>query len=338
MEEVAKTTEPIKLNPRFFRPGSSCQSKCVNFVVGDGGIGDYLCYMAAIRWIADNHPQVEGRVYCGEFFIELAENILRGLPRWRVYEKSALTAKKVGSRPTYGPLFRPINCTGAHPLDLGFIYYANMTTPEDGNKYPSLDLSAIASEEPERPYAVMTPGAATPNRTMPAKAFNGIKQHFIDLGITPMFLGKSFITDKRKINFDEGYDYEGGVDLRDKTTLLQAAALMSKAKVVVGLDNGLLHLAGCTEVPIVFGYNIASPEHRAPRRPKGKLRQIYPDPTQLTCTFCQSQMRFMFSHDFAKCVYSDNLCLEALSDPKPWCDLIDDILKEPDDKPLQSEG
>jgi hypothetical protein len=49
-------------------------------------------------------------------------------------------------------------------------------------------------------------------------------------------------------------------------------------------------------------------------------------------------MRFMFNHDFSNCVYKDNLCLEALSDPKDWCGLIDEILAESDANNLQSGG
>lgn len=332
------STDPIPLNPRFFRPGSTAYSKPVNFHITDGGIGDYICYMSALVWIAQTHPHVEGFVYCGEIFKELAENILAPfMPRWKIYERSALTESKARKRPTYGPLVRPINCCGAHPVDLGFMYYANINPPPpEANFYPKLNLHALKSLSCEKPYVVMTPGAAHSNRQMAAAAFNGIKDHLISQDIVPVFLGKKQMTAKRKINFHDGYNYDGGLDLREQTSLLEAAAIMSKAQAVIGLDNGLLHLAACTEVPIVFGYTIASPEHRQPRRRKGLLRQIYPDPKQLTCTFCQSQMRLMFDHEFSKCMYKDDLCIDALSDPKDWIGLLDEILAESNEKPTQA--
>lgn len=324
-------SDVVYLPPKHFRPGSKARSRVCNFLVAAGGIGDYICYMAAIKWVAENVPQVIGRVYCPPHFLDLATHIMQPhlSSGWKVQDKAQLTEKKFKSRPTFAPSPQPINATSSHPLDLAFIYYSNTTPPpKEANYYPVLDLSNIANEACEAPYAVMTPGATTPNRTMPADTFNGIKEHLLSKGITPLFLGKKQITDVRAIEYQEGYNYEGGVDLREKTTLLQAAGIMSKAKLVVGLDNGLLHLAACTDVPILFGYNIASPLHRRPRRRSQNIWEIMPDPQALPCTFCQSNMRFMFDHDYALCLYKDLACLEALKDPKPWCNIIDAILRK----------
>lgn len=342
MKEVSTPKVPsldisgvCELNPRFFRPGSKIREVTVNYVLTEGGIGDFICWLSALEWLARNHPQILGRVYCPDFFVEIAANVLQNYPKWKVQGRKALNEKKLQSRPTYLPFLRPINSTGAHLVDLGFIFYANINPPpEDGWYYTRLDLSKIEGLElPEVPYAVLTPGATYENRKLPAKAFNGIKNHLISRGIVPVFLGKVEVGDKRKILFGDDYDYSGGVDLREKTTLLQAAAIMSKAEMVIGLDNGLLHLAAMTDVPIIFGYNIAAPIHRRPRRRKidGKkpiLWEIHPDPAMLTCTFCQSQMRFMFNHDFKNCLYKDNLCLDALSDEKAWCELVDNIINK----------
>lgn len=304
----------------------------MNFLLQQGGIGDYLCAIPAIRYVADNHPNVVGEIFVFTAMVDLVAHLMKDhFPKWKVSDRTKVDMSRVPHQATMLPSMRPVNATGMHLLDLGFIYYAGFfPPPEDYNWYPKVDLSDIANEEipMECKYAVLTPGATTKNRTMPAKAFNGIKDHLIDCGITPMFLGRKSITETRNINYEEGYNYEGGIDLREKTTLLQAAGLMSKASLVIGLDNGLLHLAACTEVPILFGYNIASPEHRRPRRKSGNIWEIYPDPKVLSCTFCQSNMRFAFDHDFANCLYKDNKCLDLLSDPKQWCEKIDQLLEK----------
>ena len=339
MEEVQKETQSVtgiaELNPRFFRPGSKIREVTVNYVLTEGGIGDFIGALSALEWLARNHPQINGRVYCPDFFVSIAANVLQNYPKWKVQGKKSLSAKKMQSRPTYLPFLRPINATGCHLVDLGFIYYANINPPpEDGYYYTRLDLSQIESIElPKAKYAVMTPGATYENRKLPARAFNGIKSYLLEKGIVPVFLGKVEVGDTRKILFENEYNYEGGIDLREKTSLLEAAAIMSKAEMVIGLDNGLLHLAAMTDVPIIFGYNIASPTHRRPRRKtidgkKPILWEIHPDPSSLSCTFCQSQMRFMFNHDFKNCLYKDNLCLEALGDAKAWCELIDNVINK----------
>lgn len=321
------------LNPTIFRPGSHCREVVQNFLITKGGIGDYICWMSAIEWIARTHPQLKGRIYAPRYFLPIVENVMaKYLTKevgWKAQERSQLTPKKIKMRRTYAPHDEPISGTSCHLVDLGFIYYANLSpVPPDGQSYLQLDLASIVEPSPvmlPRQYAVMTPGATYENRVMPAKAFNAIKDHLVARSITPVFLGTASVG-TRAVQFAKEYDYEGGLDLVGKTSLLQAAKIIAGGKVIVGLDNGLLHLAAMTEVPIVFGYNIASPEHRRPRRLKGGIWEVYPDTLKLPCTFCQSKMRFMFNHDFSICVYKDNLCLTALSDPKPWIESVDKAL------------
>ena len=99
---------------------------------------------------------------------------------------------------------------------------------------------------------------------------------------------------------------------RDKTEIFQAAALIHKAKMIIGHDNGLLHLAGCTDTPIVFGYNIASPEHREPRRKVGKVFNVVVTPEELVCSFCQSRTNFVIGYNFQQCFYGDLKCIDML--------------------------
>lgn len=311
--------------PTVFRPGTKLPKQTVNFLITQGGVGDYVCLLSVLEWLANNHPQIDGRVYVAEWFIPIAENVLKKFPDWRVQEKSRFNDKKMKSRPTQMPFHRPINRVGAHAIDLGFIYYLNMTPAPPDAFYSRLDFSGYDFGEPGHPYAVMTPGASNLPKTLKPKSFNAIKNHLLDLGIIPLFLGNVSFREEAP-TFHKDYDFSGGIDLTNETTLLQAAGLMAKAKLVVGLDNGLLHLAAMTETPIVYGYTISSVEHTQPRRQSGNIYNIHPNLESLPCTFCQSRMR-MINHDFKDCLYGDNLCTDVLDKPERWCEIIDTALK-----------
>lgn len=329
MEVVKPLSEHIQLNTSIFRMGSLGAKTEVNFVIGGAGIGDYIGYLCVLDWVAKTHPQVLGRVYCGDFFLPIVENVFRKYPHWASLNRNKLNEHLIKTRPTFATHTEFPNRLGMHSVDLGYVYYANIfPPPEDGNSYPQLDFSEYKTNELPPSYAVMTPYATNKPRMMDAKAFNGIKDHFIRCGITPVFIGKKEITAQRFVELNPGYDFTGGLDLTNQTSLLSAAGIMSEAKVVVGLDNGLLHLAAMTEVPIVFGYTVSSPSHAKPRRKSGKIFNIYPDEKNLPCTFCQSKMRYMFNHDFAECVYRDLLCIDALSDPTDWIGQIAAALNE----------
>jgi hypothetical protein len=77
--------------------------------------------------------------------------------------------------------------------------------------------------------------------------------------------------------------------MREKTTLLELARSARPRGGVVGVDGGTLHLAGTTDVPIVFASGTTLPEaplHPAPRRPEFRVR--YVGPRDLECYGCQS--------------------------------------------------
>lgn len=334
---------PIPLNPNTFRPKSTIDSRTnANFVITNGGIGDFLAWLPALLFLRSVNPQLIGHVFSPSYFKPLVDNFIenrlkeislsQNSPNWQSYTMDEFRNNPLHrkARPTFAPHDQPINGMGAHLLDLGFIYFAALTPPPpEFNFYPTFDLTTVFTTLfPENtPFAIITPGATYPNRQMPSSTFNEINLHLIKNGITPVALGAPSVG-TRTVHFNPDYDFSNVIDLRGKTTLLQALKIMENAKLVIGLDNGLLHLAACTTTPIIFGYNIASPEHRRPRRKKGTILDIHPDPKVLTCTFCQSKMRFMFNHDFKDCLYKDNKCLEFLADPKPWCELVDEILKQ----------
>lgn len=313
------------LSERFFRPGSEVQSRKANFILSNGGIGDYIGYMSAIVWIAKNHPQIYGRLFCMPWFMPLAKNFLKNFPTWEVLHRKELTEADIKTKPTFAPYHQPISRIGADCVTLGYIYYLNMTPPpEDGQWYEKLDLSEVKLPEglPEK-YVVMTPGASYLPRTMRAHTFNGIKDYLVEKGYTPVFLGNKNFRDV-PVNIEADYDFSGGIDLVGKTSLLEAAKVMANAKLVLGIDNGLLHLAGTTDVPLLIGYTICSPQHSQPRRATGIILNIHADPKELSCLFCQGQMRMMFNHDFKDCLYKDNACTNMSS--QSWIGAIEKIL------------
>ena len=318
----------IECNPKIFRPGSTTNHRNVNFILHEGGLGDYIGYMAVVEWIAKNCPHVFGYLYASDFFEPLARFFMEKYPKWTVLPYSLLTEDQIKKAPTFGPHKTPINGAGSHPTDLASIFYLNLNPAPKDAYYPNYDPTkhTTTHDLPEN-YAIMCPGVGGKNRELHVETFKAIKDHLTIRNLTPVFLGKRNIPERKVLYFPK-YDLSNGIDLVDQTSLIESLHIISRAKLIVGIDNGLLHLAGCTDIPIIFGYTIASPQHRRPRRFRGKTYELYPDTHRLTCTFCQSKMRLMFDHDFAKCLYQDYYCLKELADPTPWRRVIDQALEE----------
>lgn len=338
---------PLQYFPTtMFRPGTQMYPQKLSCIFINGGMGDYISWLQAIRWLASEATWIEGTLVAPKYMREFAEYFLKPFPKWDFVDHSELkTRKDLDGIPFRGPVVleqQALNATGAHLSTCGWVYYTNKEkAPEGWDSYPQFkqdDLDNILTKYGRGVpsygrYAVITTGITTPSRNVPGKYWNYIIDYVRDLGLTPVFLGKAVVETGNARNIHTSYDsavnFNLGLDLRDKTSLLEAAAIMSRSAVVIGHDNGLLHLAGCTAAPIVFGYNLASPEHREPKRPIGKTYNVTLTHKELACTHCQSNFNFLLGYNFRQCYYGDNLCIDMLFEDgaKRWREQIDLALK-----------
>lgn len=340
--EDIRTTGKTKLSGHGFRPGTPHPIYPSNFVLTSGGLGDYICHMPAFEWIAETHPFIHGRLFVSNPFKDVATFIMGKYKHWKVYHPSegerVIKAREQILNP--GKYIKYINATGAHLMDLGAMYYAKLDRlPEAFNRLP--DLSAYSSGKDwglSAPYAVLTPGYTTEVRKMRGKYLNELSRYLVAQGITPVYLGKKVFAVNEKNStvgpnyrgqFDPEFDPSLGIDLREKTSLLECVEIIRDAEMVLGLDNGLLHFAGCTETPIIFGHTITSVEHRSIRRPKGETINITVGAKDLPCIGCQSKIRFLPYHDFKHCLYGDAVCIDMLfgKECSIWKKAIDHILE-----------
>lgn len=336
------------------RPNTQCIPLDMNFIFLNGGAGDYISWLRSIQWLAECATWINGTLIHPIYLDELVSYALAPYPRWKhATYKSMNEIPGVNEKPFRGPVnlqTESLNATGAHLFTCGWVYYTNKERAPEGvdqfghpwNAYMRLDQNYLnnvvlpqeASALTPKRYVVVTTGVTTDTRRTEAKHWNPIIEHVVARGLTPVFLGKSVVETGNAANIHTQYHkdvrYDLGLDLRDKTTLMQAAAIMSRAACVVGLDNGLLHLAGTTEVPIVFGYTLASPEHREPLRPKGRTYNVLLEKGELGCYHCQSRVNFIVGYNFRQCFYSDLACIDLLFNNgcQRWLNQIDLALKE----------
>jgi hypothetical protein len=306
----------------------------VSFIFGNGGVGDYINWCSAVQYVADEHPHADVRIFTSELFYDVAKHLFGHIPRWGIYLRKDF-AKYYESRSLIAfpkPGTQLINACGAHLMDLGFYYFLDLDPPPESHNY-LLDLKYNGpwkwpELDEKSKYAIFTPGSTTEVREMPVKAFDELVAYTLEQGITPVFLGKRELSDNYRAKF-LNYDFSRGVDLRERTTLLEATQIMRGAQFVIGLDNGLLHMAGTTDVPVIFGHNIASLKHRILRRRKGLTINMVVSEEELGCIGCQSKMRFLYKHDFRSCFYKgtvgEKACLDLLfkNDSQEWKNAID---------------
>lgn len=352
--EVIKQLPTVTMNARHFEPGTQLPVIVHNYYLRGGGMGDRICAFPCLLWTAKNCPYIWGRVWVADSLLEFARNIIGQAhnPNWRVhslhdFEKLYESDTRITGRGMPNPPgIKIVHCgatgAGGHLVQMGWVDHGGRYNPrKGGDYYPEIDWSGWSDTRYwtwriygliEKNFVVFTTGAVAKSRSVPGHYWNPLIDYVKARGYIPVFLGVDEMNDlagKIKVKFEDGCNYSAGIDLRNQTTVMDAAYLMHNAAAVVGLDNGLIQLASCTHADIVCAYTIVDPIDRRPKRRAGKWEEIYLSEDELVCTGCQTNMPAIAPpHDFKYCLHQHYKCVHMLfeRDGLRFCEALDKIL------------
>lgn len=299
------------------------QPRRVNFVFLDGGVGDHIASLVAMDYVLKNYNWITPLIWTPDYLVDFAKHVL---PKNTNVGSYTLMKEKYNPAMTtkttkWDGVFSPMKI---HILDYAFLKLTDENPSIEHKNYLKIkpDLIDVSMFNLPKRYVVMTAGYTAKVREFPAKAINEIMVYLKQKECEPVFLGQTkTITGAKHIiegNFDKNINFKDSINLLDKTTLLEAAKIMSNAKAVVGVDNGLLHVAGCTDVPIVGGFTTVKPEIRMPVRNNILGHNFYPvTEAKSDCNFCQQTTNFLYGHDYRNCLYKkDDECINRMSSDK----------------------
>lgn len=296
--------------------------KAINILFDDGGLGDNIARIPVLNYIYQNYPNTYISVFIHDYFVPVIKNyigakkdriyIYKWSERHKYYDPTVPT--KSFQRGAYSNLSMQMT-------EHSFAITCNTVPSSEWMNYPKLELSAVDISGfalPEK-YIVVTSAFTAAVREFLPEYINKVVSELKSRGENIVFLGQKITqtgTDHViEGNLSEAIDFSQGVNLIDRTSLLQAAKIMGNAKCVIGLDNGLLHLAACTDVPVVSGFTTVKPEHREAFRHNTKgwnWFSVVP-PESLSCRFCQSKCVFTAGVDFRFCPLNTYDCVKQLS-------------------------
>jgi hypothetical protein len=314
--------------------------KHINFVLNGGGIGDDIATLPAIKYICQNQESVIGHFFVHDYIVELyntalSEYLQRG--RLTIDPLSSLKTTQNNWNKNYkviNPSELPLNNLATHLTDYAFTTLCNRGALDSEKDYLQVDFSKhcdISKFNLPEKYAVVTTGFTSKTREWNSNDIKNVCDYLINLGITPVFLGKDSMTEEELFSQKQvigkfNAELDKGINLVNKTSLIESGAIIQQSCMILGLDNGLLHLAAMTEVPIIYGFTSVNPKHRLPYRRGSFGWDCYVVEPDVSCRGCQSNMVFENEFNFTDCFYKDFRCTKELNFEK-WKVHIDSILK-----------
>lgn len=256
-----------------------------NLIVTDGGMGDLLGSLVAVDWMIQHNSKFTFHVWIPEYLVKFSKHVL---PRKRCIVRSFkdehLFRKEFPTRTTQWTEMAPTPMRMS-ALDYGFICLADRLPNAQERAYLQIRADEIDMRRFDLPknYVCLAAAAAEPVKSMPPAVANAIID-YLSPKYPVVFLGKeeancgyrNFAVRASRIPIA----LNKGIDLVNKTDLLESAAVLAGALAFVGMDGGLVHLAGCTPTKIVAGYTLVDPSHAAPTRGFWSLpiTAVEPDP------------------------------------------------------------
>jgi hypothetical protein len=290
-------------------------TRIVNIKSHYGGLGDAIARIPSYKWAIMNQRHCVFYIFVPDFFVEFCNIIMKSelegedQATYQILPLS-LWERRLKSNSTYTVGFDPLQITSLsmHLVDHGFLNVNNRLPANDEERSYPVWKSPSHEQRKRDEYVVVTTGFTSEVREWKVEEIN----KFIDLvktktSLNVVLLGAGSVHAGPGVTisgkFDEAIKAEACEDLRDQTTITQAADILARASAVVGVDNGLLHLASCTDVPVIWGFTSVDPKHRIPVRnskPGYNAYTVLPS-VGLDCRFCQSKYHF-FEHNFKKCL------------------------------------
>lgn len=313
----------------MFRENEAPKRKvAVNCTITDGGMGDLLCYLVTVNYIVTELPYIDLYIWVPDYLLEFAKNVLPKTAKVYNYTtaKTKYNAKLIGISTSWKAQHTPMRI---HPVDFSNHALIDGDLPlEKKNylKFNNKDVNLSQFNLPEK-YVAISVGSTSQVKEMSPELLDKISDYVLSKGYTPVYLGKSLaetgagggITAKLA-----EIDYSKGIKLIDRTSLVETAAIIAKARAFIGMEGGLTHLAGFTDVPMVLGYTFIDPKVNSPIRNNqiGYNCYFVTPEESLGCRYCQTRIALLYEHDFRNCVYKDYLCVKQLTFDK-WKEQID---------------
>lgn len=277
----------------------------IHIICSWGGMGDQIARAASIRAVLEDERELNIALYVFPSVVSLFQQFFGAHPRVH----GIYTFDEFRSNVKPNDLFVDFGDTrhfqlGMHPIDHAYMTICSRMPRRKINYIPLSDAPAVTAKESS--FVALTPNFTAENRALPAEWWNELIRQLRENGLTPLILGSTkseFVTKAQDINT------EGCFDLRDKTSLIDAAKWIQRSIAVVGLDNGLIHLAACTKTPIIVAYSSQYANNRVPVRQEG---DIFIVTNSSKCVGCEVWLRFKQDHKYTTCIKETYECLKGI--------------------------
>jgi ADP-heptose:LPS heptosyltransferase len=309
----------------------------INLLINLDAIGDTVCTLPTLRYIFKNYP-VPINVWCNLRMYDILKQVV---PEENLFisEKEYLEVNRNYPTRIASETTNKINNSSGDLINHFSWTLMNMSLPENEKYYPrydtsNIDISKFENEVDLEKAVFIIPTFLWMSKMLLGIEINKLIDYIIQKGYTPVLIGR-----EKKQHHNHGYQYvnkpenidiDKCVNFLNRDTIPQAAAMFNKAKAVIGVDSGLLHLASMTDTNIIAGYTVIDPEvqprYRITNSDNIEKNWNYQVVTpECDCKYCGTNSRFVYNMNISKCVLDTYDCVRQMTAEK-FIEKLENIL------------
>lgn len=288
----------------------------VDINICNSALGDLICFFPIFKLLMNNH-QINN-IFTDINWLDFLKAVFPN-QKFILRSESEILKQSKSDYILLNTRLKTPNSVNIPLIDWASLTLAGCILKLEQKNYLNLEKikTDISKFNLPQKYTVLTCGYTSELKKLDTKVFNQIKNYLISLGYKIVVLGKEYKMpdgyETVNVTLQSEYDLSKTINLVNKTSILESLKIISKADLIVGVDNGLLHLAGCTNIPIVAGYTHKDPWYLMPVRNNIIGYSIYPVvPPETSCRFCMTNY-ILQNHDYKYCDKGTFECCKNLT-------------------------
>lgn len=301
-------------------------------------MGDMIANLPALLYLCNTYTHVVPHIWVPDFIVPVYKDVLPSKAIVRGYSEQKKYKQGLSTLTTGITNHKGVSSQRMHPVDYAFVVLLGELPGMEHKNYLKINPVDISKFNLPEKYVCISVGATVAVKVLPPNIINDVARHALSKGYTPVFLGSDQEDvikgiENLKVFLGDNIDYSAGINLCNKTNLMEAASIIAGSACLIGMEGGLTHIAGMTNTPIVSSYTFADPKLLMPIRENTLGFKVLPVEPTSDCRYCLSVGSFTKHKtnpkqwaDFSTCYFDTYDCVSSLTS-QMFIDKVNECLR-----------
>ena len=177
---------------KIYRKGTELPIREYNFTLHQGGGGDLISQLPALKYILDNHKNIIMNLWVHSYGVELCQAVFKSYSNCIIGDISKYKGVYKEDLPARSPYVHNISNLAMHLTDHAFLSLVGCDVEPEHKNYIKLDPIDVSHFNLPKRYAVVATGFTSETREWNSESVKETTDYLVSKNIVPVYIGKSY--------------------------------------------------------------------------------------------------------------------------------------------------